>query len=493
MDILRFLPNNEYQAAINANAPTALNPFVTIADLAGLGNNIYNADGVLTGNRNVDLAGNDLTFDTGGGGKISISENPSGPPATRNMEIYVNTTEAVIAGLGTTTPGGTPVRIIGGVQPGSRGIVLETPINIIEWFHATNTQGLIHDASAISGSDKTATWRNLSGTVAYLSDIPAAPTTLYSGNSTIGAGRVATITDTLSFTGSGAPSATGLVSITNSTAAIATSRGLSITVNGANTTNEGINLSVSGATTNRSIVITSGEIFQSAEEVKNVFGYNVPSHLDGTVSVGANNNSTMDINFHSHNRGRTGTHYGFQYTTTTGSGGAGSTIYGVHSTVGTNLSTNVAGYFLGYGRTSAATAYGVQAEGRVPNDEVHTGTIYGVHSLVSVNNAAASGNILVATRSHANLNVNGSDTNYLYGHQIDLNVAAGAAVNNDAIGLDVNISNSGTVTGLFLAARFNKDIEVTGGTNGVILEDRTSGTRYRVYIDATGVLHTEAA
>jgi hypothetical protein len=32
-DIRRFLPFNEYQAAVNANSPTALNPFATIADL----------------------------------------------------------------------------------------------------------------------------------------------------------------------------------------------------------------------------------------------------------------------------------------------------------------------------------------------------------------------------------------------------------------------------------------------------------------------------
>ena len=39
-----------------------------------------------------------------------------------------------------------------------------------------------------------------SGTIALLSDIPAPPTTLYSGNSTVGANRVATLTDNLTFT-----------------------------------------------------------------------------------------------------------------------------------------------------------------------------------------------------------------------------------------------------------------------------------------------------
>ena len=35
--IKRFLPNNEYQAAINSNSPSSSNPFVTQQDLTGLG------------------------------------------------------------------------------------------------------------------------------------------------------------------------------------------------------------------------------------------------------------------------------------------------------------------------------------------------------------------------------------------------------------------------------------------------------------------------
>jgi len=36
MSVKRFLPNNEYQAAISANAPTAINPFATMSDLAAV-------------------------------------------------------------------------------------------------------------------------------------------------------------------------------------------------------------------------------------------------------------------------------------------------------------------------------------------------------------------------------------------------------------------------------------------------------------------------
>lgn len=58
MDITRFLPNNQYEAALNANAPTALNPFATIADIV----NIYNNDGILSNSRTVSGNGNSLSF-----------------------------------------------------------------------------------------------------------------------------------------------------------------------------------------------------------------------------------------------------------------------------------------------------------------------------------------------------------------------------------------------------------------------------------------------
>lgn len=61
MDILRLLPYSEYQAAINANAPTALNPFATIADLIA-DTSIYTGDGTLTANRTVTQNEKQLNF-----------------------------------------------------------------------------------------------------------------------------------------------------------------------------------------------------------------------------------------------------------------------------------------------------------------------------------------------------------------------------------------------------------------------------------------------
>ncbi len=50
-DIKRNLPNDEYQAAINADSPSATNPFATIADAAS----IYAADGTIPVNRLVQI------------------------------------------------------------------------------------------------------------------------------------------------------------------------------------------------------------------------------------------------------------------------------------------------------------------------------------------------------------------------------------------------------------------------------------------------------
>ena len=62
MYITRDLPENEYQAAISANAPTALNPFATMADLSGLGENMANADLILSDHRTHDGNGFDYDF-----------------------------------------------------------------------------------------------------------------------------------------------------------------------------------------------------------------------------------------------------------------------------------------------------------------------------------------------------------------------------------------------------------------------------------------------
>lgn len=65
-DISRFLPNNEYQAAIGANNPSASNVFATINDLGALGNGIYGgSDTMQAGVTNVSMpATTKLQFDS---------------------------------------------------------------------------------------------------------------------------------------------------------------------------------------------------------------------------------------------------------------------------------------------------------------------------------------------------------------------------------------------------------------------------------------------
>lgn len=66
-DISRFLPNNQYDAAMNAASPSAANPFATVADVTA--NNELSevlANGNTTGGNNIQITtGDAILFDTG--------------------------------------------------------------------------------------------------------------------------------------------------------------------------------------------------------------------------------------------------------------------------------------------------------------------------------------------------------------------------------------------------------------------------------------------
>jgi hypothetical protein len=64
-DITRQLPNDEYQAAVGANSPTAANPFATIADTTGgTADTIYTADDTVLTNRTATVT-DTLTWSEG--------------------------------------------------------------------------------------------------------------------------------------------------------------------------------------------------------------------------------------------------------------------------------------------------------------------------------------------------------------------------------------------------------------------------------------------
>lgn len=76
--ILRFLPNDQYEAALNANAPSAANPFATQLDT------LYGGDGSLVSNREVGLGTFDLNFAISDNfGRFSVA--PVGFVASRNI------------------------------------------------------------------------------------------------------------------------------------------------------------------------------------------------------------------------------------------------------------------------------------------------------------------------------------------------------------------------------------------------------------------------
>ncbi len=80
--IQRDLPNDQFEAALAANAPTGLNPFATISDLAGfVSTNLYIADDNLTGNRTLTGANNSLTFTDLSSFTVNVNANGN---ATRN-------------------------------------------------------------------------------------------------------------------------------------------------------------------------------------------------------------------------------------------------------------------------------------------------------------------------------------------------------------------------------------------------------------------------
>ena len=100
--ITRFLPDNEYKAAIGAASATATNVFATIADLATLGNGIYTGSGSLSAPTTVTMTPvNNLTF-VGGNLKIKGLTDP-------NLFVANYSTDSVSMGNGTMRVSNLPI------------------------------------------------------------------------------------------------------------------------------------------------------------------------------------------------------------------------------------------------------------------------------------------------------------------------------------------------------------------------------------------------
>ncbi len=80
--IEQLLPQEVYDALVaSISSPSSANAFATLADVAALPT-IYSADGALTGNRVVNLAGYTLQIGTGSG---AVSINTASAPSMLNI------------------------------------------------------------------------------------------------------------------------------------------------------------------------------------------------------------------------------------------------------------------------------------------------------------------------------------------------------------------------------------------------------------------------
>lgn len=352
--------------------------------------------------------------------------------------------------------------------------------------------------------------------IAFISDLDG--NGIYGGSGTVPTSVTATLTDDLTISGSGVANADSLVFMHNSTTGITTGRALRLLINGVNSTNTALFITAANATAaNRAIEITSGSIFQSAEEVFNVFGYNVPAHLAGTVSVGMNNSSTQDRNYDSLlNKSTTGTWYGYRSRNFSGAGGTGGTVYGYHANLITADSTTHGGYFQVTAAANARDNFGCSGIAIINTGITHTGTAYGGDFAAFVSGTGV-GNDLVAARARTAMGAAGMTADNMTNLLVTGSVSNGSTLNNDMIGvdmtltnagtvsgdivgLDVTVTNTGTLTGSIVAATFtggvvkstDEDFETESSTKGYVVLDRTNATRYRIYTDG-GVLHTETA
>jgi hypothetical protein len=128
MGVERYLPNNEYLAAVNANAPTAGNPFATIADLAGIGNNWANSNLVLSGNRVHDFDSNTLT-------ENNVAEYDTNVQGPGNRKISWDN------GAGVTIIGGVGANPAAFTGSGASTYFMNTPLGTKAWGGIWNNGG----------------------------------------------------------------------------------------------------------------------------------------------------------------------------------------------------------------------------------------------------------------------------------------------------------------------------------------------------------------
>jgi len=130
MSIKRNLPNDEYQAAVGANAPSSANVYATMADVSGGGAFLPLAGGTMTGA--IEMGTNQIT-------------NGIGVAGVTTGALYHN--------------------------DGSQQIAISSTLAQITFFDGF-VNGVI-DMGGVTGLSKTWTMPDQTGTVALVTDIPA--------------------------------------------------------------------------------------------------------------------------------------------------------------------------------------------------------------------------------------------------------------------------------------------------------------------------------
>jgi hypothetical protein len=260
MDILRFLPKNEYDAAVSASAPTAANPFATISDLgayvpiAGNTGNPMTGDLVMGSARKISssngafiefdaaanritlqnrddafnkanmyiLGDNTLVFQAGNFGFVDGFADNKITPGSIDFNLYnnpfskwgrfgmINNSSAAFSPFDFASfPAYAAIRNVTinqnteSIFCAGRDYIAKSNDGMYSnrYYLSKNNESfeLAIEHETVTVSDKVATFQNKTGTVALLSDIGLAG--IYGANGTVLSNHVATITDQLTFTG----------------------------------------------------------------------------------------------------------------------------------------------------------------------------------------------------------------------------------------------------------------------------------------------------
>lgn len=435
-DITRELPNNEYQAAVNSNLPTAGNPFATIADLSGLNENFANTDLTLTGDRLHEGDGFDLEFSDFNIWAVDADDDITLTSGATLDLLGSNRVYLQVFGTGNielqTTANGALI-LPTATDPTSQ---VTTPLEGMLKGNTTSKELEYYDGTS---------WVGLGG----------GGSNLYTANGTIGTGRVATITDTLTFTAGDFK----IEGLTDPDLFFLEESSNSIGIGTASPSNK---LNVVGGIDVSGNVTTS---FTSKFSVSGNSERTIYSEIGkgGTVGLGAGTVSGLSVNVVP--KAGTATYRGividaFSSNTTIN--------YGLYSSA-RNGSSQIAAVYGHVVSETVAAAFGsiaVYAKNQGGAGNSH----YGVRASTS-----SAGTNSWAVHGEAT----GVGTNNYGGYFRAVNAANNYAIIVPSGGGNVGI---GTITPASMLTA-NGDVEVVGGAFGVIFEDRTTGQRTRWFVD----------